>query len=161
MKRGRCMYVTKMIFVFPQVWIMMSISRLVFYSTSCILNAHALLVWCRHNEIIFRYIFLLFFFFLILSINVFELTDFEYLPDPASCPNYCGRVFRGMYRKIYLKNHLKIECNIAPMFSCGICSRKFSRNDNLKRHLVLVHKTLENPGVADDGNGELDTYSWR
>lgn len=106
---------------------------------------------------VYFYILLCFSLFLILSFNVFELTDFEHLSDPAACPNYCGRVYSGAHRKFNLKKHLRFECNVAPMFLCGICSRKFSRNDNLKRHLILVHKTLENPaGMVDDGNGGIE-----
>lgn len=57
------------------------------------------------------------------------------------CPNYCGRFYRGPHRKYNLKKHLKLECGVKPMFSCTICLRRFTRNENLKRHLILVHES--------------------
>lgn len=73
-------------------------------------------------------------------------TNFQklYESDTVSCPNYCGRLYRGPQRKCNLRKHLKLECGVVPMFSCKICLRKFTRNENLKRHLVVVHSTLKN-----------------
>lgn len=64
--------------------------------------------------------------------------------DPVLCPNYCGRLYRGPQRNCNLRKHLKLECGVAPMFLCRICSRRFTRNENLKRHLVIVHRTIKN-----------------
>jgi len=64
--------------------------------------------------------------------------------DPVPCPNYCGRLYRGPQRKCNLRKHLKLECGVAPMFLCRICLRRFTRNENLKRHLVIVHRTIKN-----------------
>ncbi|XP_025421330.1 sex determination protein fruitless-like isoform X18 [Sipha flava] len=60
------------------------------------------------------------------------------------CPNFCGRLYSGTQRKKNLKKHLKLECGVAPMFLCKICTRKFTRKENLKRHIILTHKTFKN-----------------
>lgn len=73
-------------------------------------------------------------------------TNFQklYESDPISCPNCCGRLYGGPQQKCNLRKHLKLECGVAPMFSYKICLRRFTKNENLKRHLVVVHSTLKN-----------------
>lgn len=63
-------------------------------------------------------------------------------PDPVTCPN-CGRHYSGPMQRSNLNKHLRLECGKDPMFSCAICSRRFTRNENLKRHLRLVHMVHE------------------
>lgn len=62
--------------------------------------------------------------------------------NPLRCPNSCGRLYSGTQRKQNLKKHLKLECGVAPMFFCKICTRRFTRKENLKRHLVMIHETF-------------------
>ncbi|VVC28710.1 Zinc finger C2H2-type,Zinc finger, RING/FYVE/PHD-type [Cinara cedri] len=57
--------------------------------------------------------------------------------NPVMCPNNCGRCYSGKNRKNNLKKHLKLECGVAPKFSCRICWRRFTRNEGLKRHLIM------------------------
>lgn len=73
-------------------------------------------------------------------------TNFQKLYESVtvSCPNYCGYLYRGPQLKCNLRKHLKLECGVAPMFLCKIFLRRFTRNKNLKRHLVVVHSTLKN-----------------
>lgn len=61
------------------------------------------------------------------------------------CPNDCGRLYSGIHRQQNLKKHLKLECGVAPMFSCRICNRRFTRKENLKRHIILRHRILKIP----------------
>lgn len=65
--------------------------------------------------------------------------DFQILPDIAAYPNCCGRQYSGTFSIRNLRKHLKLECNIEPKFSCAVCLRRFSRNENLKRHLARMH----------------------
>lgn len=62
--------------------------------------------------------------------------------DPAGCPNNCGRMYKGPYRKRHLRQHLVYECGVPPKFQCNYCSKRFARKPQLKCHLIAVHKTF-------------------
>jgi|UniRef100_A0A2S2Q8G5 hypothetical protein len=83
-----------------------------------------------------------------ININFIMFTDLHYQytleSNSLRCPNFCGRLYSGTQRKKNLKKHLKLECGVAPMFLCKICTRKFTRKENLKRHIILTHKTFKN-----------------
>lgn len=62
--------------------------------------------------------------------------------DPVSCPNNCGRTYKGLFRKRHLKQHLIYECGVEPKFQCKHCFKRFARNSQLKCHLIRIHKTI-------------------
>lgn len=51
--------------------------------------------------------------------------------------------YTGPWQKSSLKNHMRLDCSVEPMFSCAICLRKFTRKSTLTYHLVSVHKTFK------------------
>ncbi|XP_026814590.1 sex determination protein fruitless-like isoform X20 [Rhopalosiphum maidis] len=62
--------------------------------------------------------------------------------DPAICPNKCGKLYKGPYRKHHLRQHLVYECGVIPKFQCRICFKRFARNPQLKYHLIRIHKII-------------------
>lgn len=62
--------------------------------------------------------------------------------DPVFCPNQCGRCYRGDQRRGHLKRHLDTECGVPKRFQCIICFKRFSQKWSLKKHILLVHKII-------------------
>lgn len=63
--------------------------------------------------------------------------------DPAHCPNNCGRIYKGLYRKRHLRQHLVYECGVEPKFRCNLCSKRYSRNPQLRYHLITIHNVIQ------------------
>lgn len=78
------------------------------------------------------------------DIIVVRFSIFPDLPDPAYCPNNCGRCYRGPGRKGTLKRHLKHECGVPRKFQCSYCLKRFALKENLKTHYARVHKLVFN-----------------
>lgn len=58
------------------------------------------------------------------------------------CPNkHCGRNYKN---KCSLTYHMNNECGINPKFKCQFCYKTSSRYSNLKRHMISVHKYIDN-----------------
>lgn len=55
------------------------------------------------------------------------------------CPNNCGQTFKNIGNA---NRHLRYVCGKPPMFKCTICSKPFSRKDNLKAHIITKHRLL-------------------
>lgn len=70
--------------------------------------------------------------------------DIAAIPDPAVCPNHCGRKYRGKSRKSNLKVHLKYECGVPRQFQCEFCQRSFVHKAHLKGHVGVVHGIVLN-----------------
>ncbi len=58
------------------------------------------------------------------------------------CPNDCGRSYK---HKRHLTSHMRYECiktvHNRP-FPCCYCGSSFSRRPLLKRHVLIIHKTV-------------------
>ncbi|XP_050535142.1 zinc finger protein 710-like [Daktulosphaira vitifoliae] len=64
--------------------------------------------------------------------------------DPVFCPNSCGRCYKGEQRRAHLKRHLDNECGVPKKYQCVICLKRFSQKWSLKKHVLLVHKIINN-----------------
>ncbi|XP_060880765.1 uncharacterized protein LOC132952475 [Metopolophium dirhodum] len=64
--------------------------------------------------------------------------------DPMFCPNFCGRSYKGKYRKHNLKRHMMLSCGVNAQFECTFCQKRFRSNQILKVHLAYVHDILPN-----------------
>jgi len=86
-----------------------------------------------------KYLILLF-----LDLSCSWLTQLNWITqlDPARCPNQCGKLYNGPYRKRHLRQHLVYECGVIPKFQCKICFKRFARNPQLKYHLIRIHKII-------------------
>lgn len=57
------------------------------------------------------------------------------------CTNkHCGRNYKN---KCSLTYHINNECGVNPKFKCQFCSKTSSRYSNLKRHMISVHKYID------------------
>lgn len=51
----------------------------------------------------------------------------------------CGRMYtyyRGLVR------HMTYECGVDSKFQCAMCGRPFKRKENMKSHMINIHKSL-------------------
>lgn len=55
------------------------------------------------------------------------------------CPNKCGSSYK---HKNNLQAHMKHFCGVPKQFECTVCGKMFTRKDNMKTHLGIVHKIL-------------------
>ncbi|XP_060839256.1 sex determination protein fruitless-like isoform X21 [Rhopalosiphum padi] len=76
-------------------------------------------------------------------LQLLESTNKDSLQDPVSCPNDCGRSYRGKSRKYVLKRHVMYECQTPPQFSCPVCLRPFKRKDEMFIHQQKKHNIFE------------------
>lgn len=76
------------------------------------------------------------------------------------CPNDgCGRNYKN---KCSLKYHMNNECGLNPKFTCRFCPKVSSRYSNLKRHMISVHKYLEDvPPKQIDSNRDASVSAGR
>lgn len=64
------------------------------------------------------------------------------------CPNrHCGRNYKN---KCSLTYHLNNECGVNPKFKCQFCSKTSCRYSNLKRHMISVHKYIDDQPISTD-----------
>lgn len=56
---------------------------------------------------------------------------------PFKCTNNCGRYYK---RKQDLNRHLNYESSTQPQFFCIQCKQRFTKKENLRRHLTNIHK---------------------
>jgi len=82
------------------------------------------------------------FYFLELSCSWLTQLNIITQLDPANCPNRCGKLYRGRYRKHHLRQHLVYECGVIPKFQCNLCLKRFARKPQLKYHLIRIHKIV-------------------
>uniref|UniRef100_A0A2S2NGF4 Longitudinals lacking protein, isoforms A/B/D/L n=1 Tax=Schizaphis graminum TaxID=13262 RepID=A0A2S2NGF4_SCHGA len=59
--------------------------------------------------------------------------------DVYICPQNCGKTYK-YYSSLY--KHLKYECNKTPQLKCLFCDKMVKRPDNLKNHMLIVHKYI-------------------
>jgi len=75
--------------------------------------------------------------------NFINIILIQFFPDQNEprffCSNYCGRSYKN---KRSLWRHLKFECGVQPKFECLICNKKFTDNQSMKRHVILIHRHL-------------------
>jgi len=56
-----------------------------------------------------------------------------------NCPKECGRSYKSTKT---LRRHLKYECGVFPQFKCLECGRPFHQKQNMKNHVLNIHKKL-------------------
>lgn len=77
---------------------------------------------------------------MIIENSKFFPKEWENGGGPFFCTNGCGRKYK--YRG-GLTQHLRYECGKAPQFKCVICHKAFSRRENLKIHVGLIHHLVK------------------
>ena len=70
----------------------------------------------------------------------FLFLDLTHSSDGYHSCSTCGRTFSHIHN---MKRHLNAVCNKKPPgFFCSYCPFSSNRRDNLKRHVVIMHKVL-------------------
>lgn len=64
-----------------------------------------------------------------------QLNEFNLEMLPFACPR-CPKMYKQHFN---LLRHLRLECGVERRFECHICKRRFCRQNQMKRHLMLVH----------------------
>lgn len=106
-------------------------------------------LWLLHGVILILTLNICFEFYCIFSGSLSEYCSvmFDYPFGSSSaiddgrnfcCPN-CPRSYKY---KHHLNRHLKYECGKEKQFRCNICRKAFSHNNQLKAHVINVHKQL-------------------
>lgn len=110
---------------------------------SCLLARHSWNVYCRYQNYICSYNFILNLFF---NWQFFYFTGFYWNSrnkhnDPSMgfpCMK-CGKIYKN---RRHLTRHLNFECGIPPMFQCPACPARTKRQSNLKQHILRRHPEL-------------------
>lgn len=85
-----------------------------------------------------------------------DLCNLPGIPNPDSyfyCPNECGRKYKW---KRDMTRHLKYECGGKKSFNCTICQKSFSHKNDLKKHMIIKHKTFIDDWLFTVNNN----FSW-
>lgn len=53
--------------------------------------------------------------------------------------NNCDKKYKS---KGALARHVKYECGKPPLYKCPYCTKKCSLKENLKRHIIFIHKQI-------------------
>lgn len=61
----------------------------------------------------------------------------ENFPKFMECPNGCGYTYTVMSN---FTEHIQKFCNKNKYFTCLYCNAAFHLNEQLKKHLLLIHK---------------------
>jgi hypothetical protein len=72
-------------------------------------------------------------------INKFALINFLFFSGRRHQCLTCGRMYtyhRGLVR------HMTYECGVDSKFQCALCGRPFKRKENMKSHMINIHKLL-------------------
>lgn len=59
-----------------------------------------------------------------------------------SVEHLCQNCFKSYKNKCSLSRHLKYECGKQPMHKCPYCTKRCSLKENLKKHIIFMHKQI-------------------
>lgn len=79
------------------------------------------------------------FYFIMLSKQFFFGNRFCFISEWRHQCLTCGRMYsyyRGLVR------HMTYECGVDSKFQCAMCGRPFKRKENMKSHMINIHKLL-------------------
>lgn len=71
------------------------------------------------------------------NLKKIALITFIFLSERRHQCLTCGRMYtyhRGLVR------HMTYECGVDSKFQCAMCGRPFKRKENMKSHMMNIHK---------------------